>query len=59
MKSIGEFSLHNNGNNQTVLTVSSKLETSDFPSAVGDDVEVYLVEPDEGEPHLRVYPTED
>lgn len=57
VKSFGTFTLHG-AEGRTFLTISQRLAHEEFPNKVGEEVEVQLVQPDEGPEYLEVIPVD-
>jgi hypothetical protein len=55
---IGGYKITKSGNRR-VLTLSSKLEGTPFPTEFGTEVNVELVEKRDEDPHLEIWPTND
>jgi hypothetical protein len=54
---VGTFQLSGD-ERQTVLTISTRLDDTPFPTERGTDVQVELVEEPDEEPYLKVQPTQ-
>lgn len=54
-KKIGTYALTGNDDN-TRLTISTDLDSEPFPTSVGEDVDVELINPDDGHAFLEIHP---